>query len=292
MRLTLQWILGLLLALCGSWVLCWGLGGTGYQSVPSLFAGGNFVFSFLTLIIGLAFLGAAAWVVNKGTHEAYFGPLIAGATLAVVLLQKPGLDIWLKSLVHPDQSVYFQFAFESLLWQLGVILIFVLGADVAKPWHPRTRAPQATPAAPGVNLTHVRLNRWTSRSWISAGVALIIFLICTWSLVRAPGAAQAVWGSAFAAFIAATIARVNFPSRNPLPLFFIPALIGPLVYFYTGMSINGEAHLLGTWYARSLPGLANALPCHLAAGSLVGLLAGCLLVNKANEYEAESATAG
>ena len=82
---------------------------------------------------------------------------------------------------------------------------------------------------------------------------------------------------------------MNFPSRNPLPLFLIPAVIGPVVYFYTGMSINGEAHLLGLWYARNLPGLANALPCHLAAGSLVGLLAGCLLVNKANEYEAEAA---
>jgi hypothetical protein len=289
MRSLAQWIIGLAITLAGAWVLAWGLGGTGYQSIPSLFAGSSLALSFLVLIAGLALLGAGAWVINKGHNETYAGSMAAAASLALVLLQKPGLDTWLKSIVRPDHTVFFRLAFESLLWQAGVILIFILAADAPKPWSPHVRSAVNMANFGILDVTQVRLNRWTSRTWASAGLALVVFLICSWSLVRAPGPAQAIWGSALAAFIASTIARVNFPSRNPLPLFFIPALIGPIVYLYAGLSITGESSLLSAWYTNSLPGLANALPAHLAAGSLMGFLAGCLLVNKANEYEAEAA---
>ncbi len=288
MRLFAQWIIGLALALSGACVIAWGLGGNGYQSVPSLFAGSSLLLSLIILIVGFALLGLGAWAINKDSQDPYFGSLAAAGSLTLVLLQKPGLDTWLKSIVQPDQSVFFELAAESIIWQAGVVLIFIFAADVPKPWTPHVRSAVNLDS---LLLTQVRFNRWTSRTWASAGVGLVVFLICSWALVRAPGPAQAIWGSALAAFIAAIVARVNFPSRNPLPLFFIPGLIGPIVYLYTGLSINGEAHLLTAWYGNTLPGLANALPCHLATGSLLGFLGGCLLVNKANEYEAETAAA-
>jgi hypothetical protein len=134
----------------------------------------------------------------------------------------------------------------------------------------------------------VRLPRWPrtlfakpqADDWAAAGVCLAVATGLSQWLMRTESPGQVMFGLFVAFLVGGALASLIFSGHRPLLSLLSPLALGLISYLYTAIRFGDAQAMLGAWFDRGAPFLAQfpgtsmALPSHFASIGLVGVAGG------------------
>jgi hypothetical protein len=217
--------------------------------------------AMVAVVICMFFASAIAGIVARMVNSAV-GVFVLGAGVFVLASRMSGaVEVFMASSGQNARSVAFGWAVESLIWAVialgGVITVFTIGGKL------RDIEPDEDGVTP-----HAILSSQACR--MAAAGALMLPL--TWLIAKSPIAGQAM-GATFAGGLAAGLAgRLIVPNVQPILLFISPIVFGAVAQVLLAI-MTRTAFDVG-YVNGDISSLANVMPVHYVAGSLMGVSMG------------------
>jgi hypothetical protein len=232
----------------------------------------------LWLLLTLVPVVAAA-VVAAATGNPLSGPFVCTAALTTLAWRGGAIDSWM---YHTDvPNSYGLLLAECFVWL--VLLIGVLAATERGGVALLHRWPRLESASLPGPRTRLALPDVQA---LSAGlVCLLVGGVLALLLIRSSDRSQVIDGLVLAFMLGGLAGQLIFPQNNPVAMLLSPLLAGMVAYgwvlfAYAGKGAAGPlagdaaTQFFRKWYLGGLPGLALALPIHLASAGVMGCALG------------------
>jgi hypothetical protein len=207
------------------------------------------------------FAAAIAGIVGRMVNSAV-GVFVLGAGVFVLGSRMSGaVEVFMGSAGEPARTIAVILAAESALWALftlgGVVVIFAIGG----------RLRDIEPNEDGVTP-----NAFASSQAIQMALAGAVMLPLTWLIAKSSMPGQAM-GATFVGGLAAGLAgRLVAPNVQPILLFVSPIFFGAIGHLVLALMMRSPFDV--SYVNGNLPSLANVMPVHYVAGSLMGVSMG------------------
>ncbi len=230
------------------------------------------------VIVALAGLPAMGLgLISSATGHAMSGIFTVAAALGMLAAVGGSMEGWLKSATLTGD--YKWLIFETLIWQVGVLLMLFVIQRLRSPL--RTRWP-ALAFGDHLGVDTPRRSPFVQvagSGLVCGGIAAVVGYI----LIHNADTGQVICGLIIAFLLGGLIAQTAFPFANPLGVLSSPFLVAVCCYGYILIRFGQTEPFLKAWYHQSLPGLALALPIHYASAGLVGCTLGMGMAQTFNE---------
>lgn len=219
------------------------------------------VLAIVAVVICMFFASAIAGIVARMVNSAV-GVFVLGAGVFVLASRMSGaVEVFMESSGQNPRSVALWWAVESLIWAAialgGVMTIFTIGGRL------RDIEPDEDGVTPRAILSSQALR-------MAAAGALMVPL--TWLIAKSPIAGQAM-GATFAGGLATGLAgRLIVPNVQPVLLFISPIVFGAVSQAL--LAIMARTPFDVGYVNGDISSLANVMPVHYVAGSLMGVSMG------------------
>jgi hypothetical protein len=228
---------------------------------PLMFQAQSPFVAILVVLVCMFFAAAIAGIVARMVNSAV-GVFVLGAGVFVLASRMAGtLPVILTSSNQSVRSLAMLLASETLAWALialaAVVVIFAIGGKL------RDIEPEEDGVVP---------NAFHSAQAIRMAMAGVLMLPIAWLIAKSALPGQAM-GATFVGGLAAGLAgRLIMPNVQPVLLFVSPIVFGAIGHLLLAFILRDPIDV--AYVNDKLPGLANVMPVHYVAGSLMGVSMG------------------
>ena len=260
---------------------------------------GVFLAGLMVLI--LAVPAVLAGLVVSATGNPLAGVFTCAMSLLILAACGGPIDGWLRGISGP--SAYRGLAFETLLWQAGLVgVIFLITR-----YRPMLRRAGANSNAVKTLFTAneqghmIRLGLPDARGAAGGVVCLLVGFVLAMLLIRSSESGQVIGALLVSFTVAGICGQMVLPRESsPAAILIAPGVVGLLAYVMVWMGYSSHDELLAAWFAQTRTGagysdrllsLALALPIHYASAGVAGAAIGIGLGQSIQAAELQEAQA-